>query len=521
MDRKPSGSLDCEPGGSRSNQVSDLDDITQFLRARLGGGAQIIDTHISRVVIGAERAFKIKKPVAFSYLDFSTREKRAAAAETEVTINRRTAPQIYLGTRRVTRAPDGSLDIDGAGETVETIVEMRSFDQADLFDEMAQRGALSAQQMTRLTEKLVAFHRAAAPSRGSGGAEAMAQILAIDEGALASSGLATPARIAALEAALREKLAEIAPLLDSRASAGKVRRCHGDLTLRNICLFAGEPTPFDAIEFDERLATIDVLYDLAFLLMDLTHRGLCAHANLVFNRYLDAADETDGLPALPFFIAVRASIRAHVTATQAKGATGERAAGLRAEAESYFALAERLIAPREKMLVAVGGFSGSGKSTLAAALAPHLGPEPGARILSSDRIRKALHGVDATERLPPAAYAPAVSERVYARMRSEAARVLARGGAVVADAVFDRPELAAAMEIVAHENRARFMGFWLQAPREKMARRIDARRDDPSDATADVLDRQMERGVAPKNWRKLDAGRGGDEVAAQALAGLV
>ncbi|MCB1544808.1 MAG: aminoglycoside phosphotransferase, partial [Rhodoblastus sp.] len=110
--------------------------------------------HISRVVIGGERAYKIKKPVAFSYLDFSTREKRAAAAETEVAINRRTAPAIYLGLRRISRAKSGALELDGAGETIETIVEMRSFDQADLFDQMAQRGALTAELMTRLTEKL-------------------------------------------------------------------------------------------------------------------------------------------------------------------------------------------------------------------------------------------------------------------------------------------------------------------------------------------------------------------------------
>ena len=109
MDREPSGSLDCEPEGSRSNILSEIDDIARFLRDCLGGDAQIIDTHISRVVIGAARAFKIKKPVAFSYVDFSTPEKRAAAAETEVAINRRTAPRIYLGTRRVTREGDGSL----------------------------------------------------------------------------------------------------------------------------------------------------------------------------------------------------------------------------------------------------------------------------------------------------------------------------------------------------------------------------------------------------------------------------
>ena len=517
MDREPSGSLDCEPEGSRSKLLSDIDDIARFLRDRLGGDAQVVDTHISRVVIGRERAYKIKKPVSFSYVDFSTREKRAAAAANEIAINRRTAPQIYLGTRRISRSTDGALEMDGAGETLETIVEMRSFDQADLFDQMAQRGALSADLMTRLTEKLVAFHRAAAPHVDARGAEAMAQILAIDEGALAGSGLATPERVAAFERALQDRFAEIAALLDARAAAGKTRRCHGDLTLRNICLFAGEPTPFDAIEFDERLATIDVLYDLAFLLMDLGHRGLADHANLVFNRYFDASDETDGLPALPFFMAVRASIRAHVTATQAKGAKGENAATLRAEAQSYFDLGERLTAPRRKALVVIGGFSGSGKSTLAAALAPHLGPAPGARILSSDRIRKRMHGVAPTERLPQEAYAPDVSERVYAEMRQEAARILTRGGAVVADAVFDRREMAAAIEKLARDNGAPFTGFWLTASRENMARRIEGRRGDPSDATATILDMQIAKGAAPQGWLRLDATRERAEIAAEAL----
>jgi len=497
--------------------VSQLDDITDFLRAHVGA-AQIIDTHISRVVIGAERAYKIKKPVAFSYVDFSTPEKRAAAAHNEIAINRRTAPQIYLGVRRISRAKNGALELDGAGETVETIVEMRSFAQADLFDQMAQRGALTADHMTRLTEKLVAFHRDAARHFDARGAAAMAEILALDEGALAGSGLATPERIAAFERALRDRLAEIAPLLEARTAAGKARRCHGDLTLRNICLFAGEPTPFDAIEFDERLGTIDVLYDLAFLLMDLCHRGLADHANLVFNRYLDQADETDGLPSLPFFMAVRASIRAHVTATQAKSATGEGAATLRAEAQSYFDLAERLIAQRLKMLVAVGGFSGSGKSTLAAALAPRLGPAPGARILSSDRIRKHMHGVAPTHRLPQEAYAPEASECVYAQARNDAARILALGGAVVVDAVFDRADTAAAIENIARENGAPFTGFWLEAPRDDMARRIETRRADPSDATPAVLDAQIAKGGAPQGWRRIDATRARADILADALA---
>ena len=500
--------------------MTPLDEITQFLRAHVGGAPQTIDTHISRVVIGAERAYKIKKPVSFSYLDFSTPEKRAAAARTEYEINRRTAPHLYLGTRRVSREADGRLALDGAGDTIETIVEMRSFDQADVFDAMAQRGALSPDLMTRLTERIAAFHRDAPPSMAHGGAAGILGIIDMDAPALAACGLATSERISALDSALRARLRELAALLDARRDAGKVRRCHGDLTLRNICLFEGEPTPFDALEFDEALGTIDVLYDLAFLLMDLIHRGLERLANLVFNRYFDATDETDGLPALPFFMALRATIRAHVTATQARGAEAGKRATLAREAQSYFDLAERLLRPCEAALVAVGGYSGSGKSTLAAALAPSLGPAPGARILSSDRIRKRMLGAQVLERLPQKAYASDVSERVYASMRAQAARILALGCAVVADAVFGRPELASAIEEVARAAGSPFTGLWLAGERGRLAARIAGRRNDPSDATEAVLDAQIAKGRAPEQWRTIETSADAESVAVQARAAL-
>jgi uncharacterized protein len=499
--------------------VTALDDITQFLHTLAGADAQIIDTHISRVVIGAERAYKIKKPVRFSYLDFSTPEKRAAAAQREFDLNRRTAPRLYLGVRRVTRRTDGALALDGAGETIETIVEMRSFDQADLFDALAQRGALTPELMTRLTERIVAFHRDAAVRRDFGGATGISRVLEIDESALMNSELASRERLSALNAAFKTQLAAVAPLLDARRAAGKVRRCHGDLTLRNICLFEGEPTPFDCIEFDEALGVIDVLYDLAFLLMDVVHRGLPHLASLAFNRYLDEADETDGLPALPLFMALRATIRAHVTAAQAKTASDpSKSAAMWDEGRAYLALAERLLAPREKMLVAIGGFSGSGKSTLAASLAPALCAPPGARILSSDRIRKRLYGVRPTDGLPREAYAPDISERVYALAREEAARTLAVGWTVVADAVFDRQPLASAIEQIAQAAQAPFAGFWLQGRRDDLARRITGRTNDPSDATVAVLDSQIKRGVAPRGWRTLDAARAPADLSADVMS---
>ncbi|MDZ7811493.1 MAG: phosphotransferase [Arhodomonas sp.] len=186
----------------------------------------------------------------------------------------------------------------------------------------------------------------------------------------------------------------LAGRLDRRAAEGRVRVCHGDLHLQNICLFKGEPTIFDCIEFNRELSDIDVLYDLAFLLMDLDHRGHGDLANTVFNRYLDRRDEADGVAALPLLLSMRAAIRAHVSGqaamVQADAAAREQRRGV---AAAYLEHALSLLAPAGPRLLAVGGFSGTGKSTLAYGLAPGLDPAPGARVLRSDVLRKRRYGV--------------------------------------------------------------------------------------------------------------------------------
>ena len=158
--------------------------------------------------------------------------------------------------------------------------------------------------------------------RGAWRRRGVGDVLAMNEAALRSSFLAREQDVSPVCEAMRAQLARNASLLDARREAGKVRRCHGDLTLRNIAMIDGEPTPFDCLEFDEALATIDVLYDLAFVLMDLWHRSRGDLANALLNRYLDVADESDGLALLPLFIAMRAIIRAHVTARMSQDAEG-------------------------------------------------------------------------------------------------------------------------------------------------------------------------------------------------------
>ncbi len=501
--------------------VQDQDEVIAFLKAELSQGDEVrtIATHASLLFLTRDRVYKLKRAVRFAFLDFSTAEKRIECCRAEVALNRRTAPGLYRGVRIVTRETHGRLMLDGAGVPVDALVEMNRFRDEDLLDAMARRNAITIPMATDLARRIAAFHKDAAICATHGGAVAMRHILDMNADALLGSIFA-PDAVASLVADLEDALTRHASLLDRRRQTGKVRRCHGDLTLRNICLLDGKPTPFDCLEFNEALASIDVLYDLAFLLMDLWHRDRRDLANVVFNRYFDDADETDGLSLLPFFMAVRACIRAHVTATQAEEAEPGRAGALRDEAHAYFDLARTLLAPRLPFLVAVGGLSGSGKSTMAAAIAPALGPSPGARIVASDRIRKALHGVTAETRLTQDAYRPAVSARVYALICDHAHAALATGHAVVADAVFDRAEDRLAIEAVARGRDVRFAGFWLEAPLDMRITRVIRRVDDPSDATPDVVHAQMAHDTGPISWPRIDARNDFERTRAAILTSL-
>jgi predicted kinase len=270
--------------------------------------------------------------------------------------------------------------------------------------------------------------------------------------------------------------------------------------LANIVRIDHRPVLFDGIEFSADIACVDVFYDLAFLLMDLQHRGLRGLANLVLNRYLARSDDFAGVGLLALFQSLRAGVRAMVNALEA-GESEARAQTARAYLDDALAF----LSPADPVLIAVGGLSGTGKSTLAAALAPAVGAAPGAVTLRSDVIRKRLFAVAPEAPLPQAAYRPEVSARVYERQRRLAAEVLAAGHAVIADAVFARPEERAAIEAVAASAGASFHGLWLEAPLPVMIDRVGGRRDDASDATAEVVRRQSGYETGTIAWRRLDA----------------
>jgi len=289
--------------------------------------------------------------------------------------------------------------------------------------------------------------------------------------------------------------------------------------LRNICLIGDEPVIFDCIEFNDQLATTDVLYDLAFLLMDLWHRDLKAMANRVANHYFDEIDEDEDYSLLPVLMAIRAAVRAHVTATQCEDAIlGEDATegreALIRSARSYFDLAGELLQPFAPSLVTIGGLSGTGKTTIAEALAPGFGPPPGARLFESDRIRKSLFGVPAEEKLPVTAYEPGVNERVYDRLAERSVKAAKAGCHVVANAVYSKPAERAGIAARAAEAEVPFTGIWLEAPADVLHQRVEDREKGASDATVDILERQLYYELGEIDWVRVKADRPVGEIVA-------
>ncbi|MDA1097441.1 MAG: AAA family ATPase [Proteobacteria bacterium] len=487
-------------------------DVVAFLKRPESHGldrreaVRCVQTHGAMIFLAGQHAYKLKRDVRLPYLDFSTIEKRRLACENEVRLNRRTAPTLYHGVVAIERQADGQLTIGaGGGETVDWLVRMRRFPDDALLSRIVAEGSLSPRIMRDLADTIADFHRAAEKSSAWGGADELLRIAKGNADRIAhyTPQLFEAERAKDLAAATLAAVAAHRELLEWRRANGFVRHGHGDLHLANIYLDDGRPRLFDAIEFDDRLAQNDVLYDLAFLLMDLWHRDLAGAANRVFSRYLLRTGDMAGLGALPLFLSLRAGVRAHVTATMAAGS--KEHADLRAEAAGYLDLAIAVLRPRPPVLLAVGGFSGSGKSHLAAALAPLLGPVPGAVHLRSDELRKVLLGQDPEAPLGPSAYTSAVSAQVYEQLRQRAGQALLSGHAVVADAVHNHAGARDALAGLAAQSGVPFIGLWLDADPALMAQRITARHGDASDADAAVMQEQVAAGAGPVNWHRIDA----------------
>lgn len=507
--------------------VEDQSAVAFFLgNADTHGGEQPsrIDTHGAMVFVTKDRVYKIKRAADFSYMDFSTREKRLAALQEENRVNRRTTPELYLGIAPIVEG-QGGLRLGQIGEdapdAIEHVLVMRRFEAT--FDEIAAQGGLRPDHISSIAEQVAALHEAAEPHhRLDPAARVRAAIAGAMRQARQNPEILPPDRVERVENDLELLAGSATTTIRRRSAFGLERHCHGDLHLRNICLLDGKPVLFDAIEFNFEFARIDLLYDLAFLLMDLEGRGLRTLANLVLNTYLDrrlADDWPDeaGLSMLPLFMSLRAAIRAEVGANMANVQNDkDEAQQIADEAAQHLILANILLHPQPPRLVAIGGLSGSGKSTLAGTLAPLLGRAPGARWLRSDVVRKAIAGLNPLERLPSDAYTPEHSVRTYAHLLDAAAESLAAGQAVVLDAVYARPGERFALEALAARLGVPFTGIWLDAPQQTRMERVDGRTNDASDAGPEIAQAQSAYGTGPIRWARLDAGRGMETVSAEA-----
>ncbi|PZA13053.1 DNA-binding protein [Rhodopseudomonas palustris] len=507
---------DLPPDGSSQQDVFDF----------LGHGSdglfpvKQIDTHGAAVFLEGNRALKIKRAVKFPFLDYSTLAKRKTACEQELAVGQRFAPTIYRRVVPITRTDNGALQIGGDGPVMEWAVEMMRFDDSATLDHLARAGSLGPELIDAVADAIAASHLAAPLAASAPWVASIEPILADDTAELAAGGFAAD-DVSALDRGSRAALGRLRPLLERRGAAGFVRWCHGDLHLANIVILDGKPTLFDAIEFDPIIASVDVLYDLAFPLMDLLHYGRGSDSAQLLNRYLaeTADDNFDALSALPLLLSMRAAIRAKVLLARPAADDSIRDAN-RAIAESYFALALRLIAPPPPRLIAVGGLSGTGKSVLARALSGHVPPLPGAVVLRSDVARKRLYGVADTERLPATAYTPDVTEKVYRGLAERAARILNQGHSVIVDAVFSKPDERQAIEAIAAELAVPFHGVFLTADLDIRIARVSGRIGDASDATPEIVRQQHSYAHGVIGWTTIDAGGTPAETLSRTLAAL-
>lgn len=491
---------------------SDQEDVIAALEAGLTGPPRLrrINTHMSYLFLSEDFVLKLTRAVNHPFVDMSTLAQRKAACEAEIEINKRFAPTLYDKVLPVVRTTDGTFRLAGEGTIVDYIVCMKRFPDKALFADLATSHQLTVAMIEDAVSALAAFQKTQAPQLNVSASQSYDRILAGLEQTARQAAPPVITKVLAdmVFAHLKLVHTDVASLINDRREAGYIRRGHGDFHLKNICVYEGRVTPFDALAFDRKLATVDILYDVAFLFMDLRARNLDHLAALAMNRYFDLMDQDEGaLLLLPFFMALRACVRMAVSIE----------AGLFDDTENYGRLAIRLLEPVISRLVIVGGLSGTGKSVVARAIC-HLLPGPcGARILSTDAERKREAGMKLADHMPQTAYDKQARSAVYTVLARRASVALEAGSSVVADGTYRdgdaRTEIAKAAEI--HP----CLALWLQTDVERRVQRVSTRRNDASDASPNIATAQEEPQLLGQSWQRVDAS--GTSANTIALASLL
>jgi aminoglycoside phosphotransferase family enzyme/predicted kinase len=458
----------------------------------------MLETHISWVLLADDYAYKLKKPVDLGFVDFTTLEKRRFACEEELRLNSRLAPELYIDVVPVTGTPE-SPRFGGDGTPFEYAVRMREFPQETLLPNVLEREELTPAHITELARAVAAFHQSASavdPQEPWGTPEALMKPVRDNFGQLLFPGAEAEfaPRIAALQDWSERRFRELYATFTARRAAGRIRECHGDMHLANMVLLNDRVVVFDCIEFSPRLRWIDVLSEVAFLVMDLVHRGRPDYAGRFLDEYLARTGDYAGLSVLPFYMLYRALVRCKVAALRARQSSEspQELPPIREEFEGYLSLAEEFTRPRPMGLIITHGLSGSGKSTQTEALVA----ETWAIRLRSDVERKRLFGLAPEDRPadPDQLYSPDASRRTYERLAELTQSLIVAGYTAVVDATFLKAAERAAFRDLAGRLQVPFiiLDFDVDAAvlRERVQQRATANTD-ASDATVAILESQL------------------------------
>ena len=454
---------------------------------------ELIQTHISYVLLTGDYAYKIKKAINFGFLDFSSLDKRQHFCQEEIRMNQAIAPEIYLEVLPLTQTGDKFI-LDGKGEPVEYTIKMRQFPQEKLFSQMFAAGEITEKHLEELGKLVADFHAKTVTNnyiRSFGEIPKVKE--AFDENYQQTEkyigGPQTQQQFDETQEFTDNFFAQRQELFKRRRERDKIRECHGDLHLRNICLWQDKIQLFDRIEFNEPFRFVDVMYDVAFAMMDLDARGRSDFGNIFLNTYVEQTGDWEGLQILPLYLSRQAYVRAKVTSFLLDDPAIDDRSKQEATktAANYYRLAWEYAQSKQGRLILMSGLSGSGKTTVARELAKRIG----AIHIRSDAVRKHLAGISLNQRGTDDLYTPQMSEKTYARLLELGIMLAKEGFPVILDAKYDRLSLRSQAIAQAQSHQLPLKILHCTAPIEVLSDRLGGRSQDISDATPDLLKQQQ------------------------------
>ena len=464
-----------------------------FYSHSIQGSIQVLQTHISYIFLTGDYAYKLKKPVNMGFLDFSSLEKRQYYCQQELALNRPIAPEIYLDVLPITQHQE-TLEMNGKGEIIDYVVKMRQFPQTTLFSEMEKAGKLTESLLAQLGKRVAKFHQ---ETKRNDYISAFGKPEKI-QSAIENNYRHTEKYVGSVQnqkqfletkAFTDRFFQDNNSLLKKRVNHHFIRECHGDLHLKNICYWRDKIQLFDRIEFNEPFRFVDVMYDVAFTMMDLEFRDCQELATVFLNNYLEQTGDWEGVQLLPLYLTRQAYVRGKVNSLMLDdpNIAAEDKQEARKQAKQYYHLAWQYTQPKEGQLWMMSGLSGSGKTTVARDIAK----QQRAIHLRSDAVRKHLAGIDPEAVGNGDIYRSEMTEKTYERLLEIGSLLASNGWNVILDAKYDRQYLREAVITEAKDHHLPLRIVYCTAPMDILLDRVAKRQGDISDATPSLLAQQQ------------------------------